>query len=190
MAEPACASAGTRAEARADRRGADKRRNLSALLSAVTSGLSVVRDGAVMRGRFEEELRSLVQARSIRLRDAPSTPPPPTAVCIDVPGPPPHHRARLEAVFEPKRRLDGWTCQLLESAAHVAALVLEIERGHGRLAQSLRSRPDGAAPLIGSSEAIRRVRDRIERVAATDFTVLIEGKSGPEAHPSFIRVSS
>jgi two-component system response regulator HydG len=37
---------------------------------------------------------------------------------------------------------------------------------------------DGAAPLIGSSEAIRRVRERIERVAATDFTVLIEGESG------------
>jgi transcriptional regulator with PAS, ATPase and Fis domain len=32
--------------------------------------------------------------------------------------------------------------------------------------------------LIGSSQAIRAVRDRIERVAATDFTVLIEGESG------------
>ena len=117
MAESACASAGTRAEARAERRGADKRRDLSALLSAVTSGLSVTRYAALMRGRFEEGLRALVQARSIVLRDAPSTPAPPTAVCFDVPGPPPHHRARLEAVLEPKRLLDGWTCQLLESAA-------------------------------------------------------------------------
>jgi two-component system response regulator HydG len=41
-----------------------------------------------------------------------------------------------------------------------------------------RRQPDGAAPLIGSSDAIRRVRDRIERVAANDFTVLIEGESG------------
>ena len=47
---------------------------------------------------------------------------------------------------------------------------------------------DGAAPLIGSSEAIRRVRELIERVAATDFTILIEGASGPEPHPSFIEV--
>ena len=39
-------------------------------------------------------------------------------------------------------------------------------------------RADGAAPLIGSSRAIHAVRERIERVAATDFTVLIEGESG------------
>ena len=37
---------------------------------------------------------------------------------------------------------------------------------------------DGAAPLIGSSAVMRGVRDRIERVALTDFTVLIEGESG------------
>jgi transcriptional regulator with PAS, ATPase and Fis domain len=39
-------------------------------------------------------------------------------------------------------------------------------------------RRDGAAPVIGSSAIMRAVRDRIERVAATDFTVLIEGESG------------
>ncbi len=39
-------------------------------------------------------------------------------------------------------------------------------------------RRDGAAALIGSSEVMRSVRDRIERVAATDFTVLIDGESG------------
>jgi transcriptional regulator with PAS, ATPase and Fis domain len=37
---------------------------------------------------------------------------------------------------------------------------------------------DGAAPLIGSSAVMRAVRDHIERVAPTDFTVLIEGESG------------
>jgi transcriptional regulator with PAS, ATPase and Fis domain len=37
---------------------------------------------------------------------------------------------------------------------------------------------DGAAPLIGSSAVMRGVRERIERVAPTDFTVLIEGESG------------
>ena len=41
-----------------------------------------------------------------------------------------------------------------------------------------RMRRDGAAPLIGSSTAMRVVRDRIERVAATDFIALIEGESG------------
>lgn len=39
-------------------------------------------------------------------------------------------------------------------------------------------RRDGAAPLIGSSAVMRVVRERVERVAATDFTVLIDGESG------------
>ncbi|MCX6551337.1 MAG: sigma-54 factor interaction domain-containing protein [Acidobacteria bacterium] len=37
---------------------------------------------------------------------------------------------------------------------------------------------DGAAPLIGRSSAMRDLRSRIERLAASDFTVLIEGESG------------
>jgi transcriptional regulator with PAS, ATPase and Fis domain len=37
---------------------------------------------------------------------------------------------------------------------------------------------DAAAPLIGSSNTMRAIRDRIERVAPTDFTILIEGESG------------
>jgi hypothetical protein len=77
----------------------------------------------------------------------------------------------------------------LAAGAQVAGLLLEIERANGRWPLACaRSRTDGAAPLIGSSRAIRLVRDRIERVAATDFTVLIEGGIGPEPHPSFIEV--
>ena len=68
---------------------------------------------------------------------------------------------------------------MLAAGAQVAGLLLEIERANGRWPlASARSRSDGAAPLIGSSRAIRAVRDRIERVAGTDFTVLIEGESG------------
>jgi transcriptional regulator with AAA-type ATPase domain len=37
---------------------------------------------------------------------------------------------------------------------------------------------DGAAPLVGHSPAMQMLRERIGRVAATDFTVLIEGESG------------
>jgi DNA-binding NtrC family response regulator len=40
-------------------------------------------------------------------------------------------------------------------------------------------RPEDSAPLVGSSPAMRALRARIERVAATDFTVLIEGGSDP-----------
>jgi len=66
-------------------------------------------------------------------------------------------------------------------ASHVGALVLEIERR--RAAAQARPNlpvqtPDGAAPIIGSSAVMQVLRDRMERVAATDFTVLIEGESG------------
>jgi transcriptional regulator with GAF, ATPase, and Fis domain len=37
---------------------------------------------------------------------------------------------------------------------------------------------DMAAPLIGSTVAMRQLRATIERVACTDFTVLLEGESG------------
>jgi hypothetical protein len=52
----------------------------------------------------------------------------------------------------------------------------------------LRVKPaaDGAASLIGSSRAIKTLRERIERVAAFDFTALLEGASGPEPHPGFV----
>ena len=92
-------------------------------------------------------------------------------------------------MFEPGRTPDGWTNQLLEVGAHIAALLLEVERAQGR--SLFRAKPAGhdAAPLIGSSRAIKTLRERIERVAATDFTVLVEGASGPQPHPNFIEFS-
>jgi hypothetical protein len=39
---------------------------------------------------------------------------------------------------------------------------------------------DMAAPLIGSTTAMRQLRTTIERVACTDFTVLLEGPSDPQ----------
>jgi two-component system response regulator HydG len=73
--------------------------------------------------------------------------------------------------------LDDRGVQLLVAASYLAVLLLQLERASGRLIAA-RRHADGAAPLIGSSDAIRRVRERIERVAATDFTILIEGESG------------
>ena len=108
-------------------------------------------------------------------------------LCFDVPFGSGEGRARLEILFDTPRPLDNWSCQIIEAATHLAALILELERATGRLVVgAVRRQGDGAAPLIGSSEAIRRVRERIERVAATDFTILIEGESGPEPHPIFI----
>ena len=38
--------------------------------------------------------------------------------------------------------------------------------------------PDGAGSLIGSTPIMEALKERVERVASTDFTVLIEGESG------------
>ena len=173
------------------RRGADRRRGLAALTTAVTTGLALA-DPRAARDRLEEELRGALQARSVRLRDdSAQAVPPPDAVCFDILSSQGEGHARLEVIFDKPRPLDDWTCQLIEAATQLSLMVLELERAIGRvrIGSSSNHSTDGAAPLIGSSEAIRRVRERIERVAATDFTVLIEGESGPQPHPNFIGFS-
>ena len=152
-------------------------------------GLAAVREPRLVRERFEEDLRSLVRARSVTFRHDAEGSERPNVVSFDLPGSPIEGRSRLEAVFDPAHPADDQARQMLAAGAHVAGLLLEIERANGRWPLGCaRSRTDGAAPLIGSSLAIRRVRDRIERVAATDFTCLIEGGIGPQPHRDFIGV--
>ena len=175
-------------EARVNRRAADRRRGTPVLLETITRALAAGREFGLLRERFEQDLCTLVRARSIVLRDDPR-PSSPDVMCFQLPATGAHGAARIEAVFDPSRMLDGWTCQTLEAATHTAALLLELERASGRPALGVRQRADGAAPLIGSSTAIRSVRERIERVAATDFTVLIEGGMRSTAAPGFFDFS-
>jgi transcriptional regulator with PAS, ATPase and Fis domain len=158
------------------RRGRDRRRGPMALLSAATSGLTGSREGRTARERVEQELRNLLRARSVVLREDGIANG--HSVCVEVPGAAVESRPRLEVTFEPGRTPDGWSQQLLEAGAHIAALLLEVERSQARSLFRVKPPADGAAPLIGSSRAIKTLRERIERVAATDFTVLIEGESG------------
>jgi transcriptional regulator with PAS, ATPase and Fis domain len=147
------------------------------LLAAVTSSLSAVREPRLVRARFEEQLRTLVNASSVAVRDGlTDRSRHPDVISVDVPSVPWIMPARLEAVFEPRRAVSDWELRTLSFGAQVASLLVQIEHasGGGRRIP----RDDGAAPLIGSSAAIRAVRQRIERVAATDFTLLIEGESG------------
>ena len=149
-----------------------------ALLAAVTSGLSLAREPRTARERFEQELRLLARARSVSVREDGGGGAAGASLEIIVPALGPQSRARLEVAFEPGRVPDEWTRQLLDAGAHVAALLIELERLQVRSGLPCRSRADGAAPLIGSSHTMRTLRQRIERVAATDFTVLVEGESG------------
>jgi len=126
----------------------------------------------------------VVPARCIRLREVPArlqarlVTPTRTAesVVLDVPTADPARQVVLEATFEPGRPLDEWNVELLSAAAQLGALVVEAD--FRRTCVPGRPRFDGAAPLIGSTPMMEALRDRVERVASTDFTVLIEGESG------------
>lgn len=160
-----------------DTRGFDPEWPASALLAAVTQGFSIAREPRLVRQRFEEQLRTLVNARSVAVRHcAAGFTVAPEVISLEVPAPPWSGPTRLEAVFEPTQPIDEWKRRTLSVGAQVAALLVELEHADGRWVRFRRT--DGAAPLIGSSPAIRLVRERIARVAVTDFTVLIEGESG------------
>jgi transcriptional regulator with PAS, ATPase and Fis domain len=149
------------------------------MLETLTTGLASIREPRLVRERFEQELRALVRATSVRFRSDGEDSRHPNVISFEVPGSPFERRPWLEAVFDPAKPVDDRARQMLAAGAQIAGLLLEMERANGRWPlASARSGGDGAAPLVGSSSAIRAVRDRIERVAATDFTVLIEGESG------------
>jgi transcriptional regulator with GAF, ATPase, and Fis domain len=175
----------------------DRRAGLEGLLASLTPALR--RPGAQLRPIFEEVTRRLVCAEHLRLVEAAAgvaptgTVPGVRAITVPVPADGPAGGMMLEAVSAPGRAFEPWELQVLHGAGLVAALLLEIERarqtlrtpatapatvvGAGRVGLPPRW-PDGAAPLIGSTPAMRVLRDKIERVAATDFTLLIEGESG------------
>ncbi len=160
-------------------RKADRRKGVGALLAELVAALPMARQPRYVRERFEEALRGMLRARSLELRDGVAAPRPvdeavslPVRVGVLTLG-------AIDASFEAPPQFDEWERQLLESARQLGALVLVIERAiRAGLFGGPRPRTDGAAPIIGSSPSMRGVRDRIERVAATDFAVLIEGESG------------
>jgi two-component system response regulator HydG len=170
----------------------DRRRGIAELLAVLARNLDRRDDLVFLRDAFEETLRRIVPIRTVRLREAtprwPATPRnvgmhEPEVISLDVPGGDPELPSVLEATFDPGCRLGEWDFQALSMGAHIGALVLEIERNRtlllrAGLAPLVRSRGDGAAPLIGSTPVMNQLRSTIERVAGTDFTVLLEGESG------------
>jgi transcriptional regulator with PAS, ATPase and Fis domain len=156
--------------------------DLRQVITALGAGL-VATTERDLAGIFEQQLRHLLSVRTVRLREIPSryqarlVTPTRTAesVVLGVPTADPHMQGVLEATFDRERRLDDRDFELLTAAAHLGGLVLEAARPR-RLPRV--GTADGAAPLIGSTAAMVALRERVERVALTDFTVLIEGESG------------
>ena len=167
----------------------DRRRGLGEVVAAVARAIGGRGEPGEVRRVFEEATAGALDMRSVMLRESTTRWPSsaPTAglesVAFEVAGGEAHKRGSLEFTFARTARHDEWDYQLFGQAAQLAACVVEIERGRSQANRVSggpvpRLRRDGAAPLIGSTAAMTALRSRIERVAGTDFTVLLEGESG------------
>ncbi|MGE0862704.1 MAG: sigma-54 interaction domain-containing protein [Vicinamibacterales bacterium] len=167
-------------------RCADRRTGIFLLVRQVAADLIGARERRNLAGILTERLGQIAGARSIRIKELSASMPTRSLqpirardyVAYVVPVKDEGRQVMLEAAFDSRRGPDDWTCQLLEAAAHLASLLIEAERLANTPSPLTSPGRDGAAPLIGSSEIMRALRDRVERVASTDFTVLIEGESG------------
>ena len=152
---------------------------LRVLAEAIT-GDPVDRD---LQTLFEREVRQAANVRGVRLREIPAryharlvTPARTSdSIVLGVPSGDPRVQAILEATFDSGSALSDAQQDVLADAALLGGLVLEATRGH---VTSLMRPVDAAGPLVGSSGVMQALRGRVERVALTDFTVLIEGESG------------
>src|SRR3954464_547638 len=168
----------------------DRRRTLGEVVATLARTLATRNDAGSLRGVFEEALLRTLPLRGVALRDSSrrwaSERPDDLleTLAFEVAGATPAQRGTLEAHVDRRRRLGEWEVQLLGQAAQLGTLVLELERSRGTgaprgsMCLPPRARRDAAAPLIGSTPAMAGLRDRIERVAGTDFTVLLDGESG------------
>jgi len=121
----------------------------------------------------------LLPIRGARLTTAPAPPlaaregPPVSSLRFPV-SVPSHAELALEVTVDPGLALGAWERQALRQAARVVGLLIACRNQAPPSGQV----PEPAAPLVGKSAPMRRLRQQIERVAATDFTVLIEGECG------------
>ena len=163
-------------------RGGQRARGaLRQVLSALSAGLAGDSGPQDLPAIFERELQRALSVRAVRLREIPPryharlvTPTrTPDSIVLGVPSGDPRVQAVLEASSGPERALDEWDHEVLSTAAHIGGLVLEAAR-----ARPIIRTLTAMASLVGSTPFIQGLRDRVERVAMTDFTVLIEGESG------------
>jgi DNA-binding NtrC family response regulator len=166
-------------------RRSDRRRAFHEFLAFLAAGLQASGPRVLLRERFEQGVRRLIAAREVAVRvDGAAEARRTTRHYVSVSIPRAGHgpAARIEALADEGDGFDDWDRQLLRAVRYLGALVLALDEYRERDAAGLTGlvplRTTDPAMLVGSSAAIRQVRERIARVAATDFTVLIEGESG------------
>ena len=154
--------------------------SLRQVLVALGTALSASTGEGDLEVAFERQVRQLLDLRTVRLREvrtrfqARLVTPTRTgdSIVLGVPTADPSVQAVLEASYNPEQPLNDPDVDVLMAVAQLGGYVLEVARG-----RSLGRARSGRvlAPLIGSTPAMQELRARVERVALTDFTVLIEG---------------
>jgi len=165
-----------------DARATESVESLRQVLQALGTALAGNTTHEDLGTTFEQHVRKALDLRTVRLREvraryqARLVTPTRTSdsIVLGVPTGDPRVQAVLEASCQPDKPLEAADYDVLVTLAHVGGLVLEIGRGR----TSATGAALGAGPLIGSTGVMQAMRAQIERVAATDFTVLIEGESG------------
>ncbi len=165
-------------------RRTDRRRAFQEFLAYLAAGVTTPPQAITLRERLEQGLRRLMAARAVSVRNdghRESRRASPAFLSVNIPRGS-RSRARLEAIAEEAGGFDDWDRQTLRAAGYLATLVLALDEYREREASGtvglVPLRTAASAILVGSSAAIQRVCERVARVAATDFTVLIQGESG------------
>lgn len=173
-------------------RQCDRRRAIADLIAGLSRAIDRRHDISTLRSVFEETLRRIMPIRSVQLREGAFASTThrrngrqAEAVALKVPGLDPDRHGLLEASFDPTCGLGEWDFQTLDVAAHIGSLVLEIERLRLHLARvglwnTASAATETVPTIVGSTPAIAALRGLIDRVASTDFTVLLEGQSDPQ----------
>jgi DNA-binding NtrC family response regulator len=154
---------------------------LRQVLTALSAGLASEAGLQDLPGIFERALQRALAVRAVRLREIQPrynarlvTPTrTPDSIVLGVPSGDPGSLAVLYASCGPEGSLDDMDHEFLLTAAHLGGLVLEAARGRPVI-RTL----NPTASLVGCTPFMQALRERVERVAMTDFTVLIEGESG------------
>jgi len=158
----------------------ERGQRFSEFLAVLESRIAGGGKTGVLEAAVPAALERLVPIRGARLTAAPALPlaarEGPSDASLRFPMPVPSYAdLALEVSISPGFALDTWDRQALRQAARVVGLLIA---SRNQAAPPAGQPPEPAAPLVGSSAPMRRLRERIERVAATDFTVLIEGECG------------
>lgn len=162
----------------------ESRQAMSHLLTRLVDVMGCASSSRHRRTLLEAEIQQSLRVRSVRVREG-SASAGTDGLRIDsgtlrvaLPGVrnPPLH---IAVALGRDAGVDTWGRQYLLDVARISALALsEAVDGAARRENASAPSHYEAPPLIGASEVMTRLRHEISRMAATAFTVLIEGESG------------